>query len=408
MNLYKYKAYNEYSIKELKEKEIWFSHPTGFNDPLDSFTPVKIMVDKILDRLDEIKFDKELDFNNLIKSVILGNYGILSLTDNCKNSLMWAHYTDSHKGFVCEFEFGEKKRNSRNNEYIELLNNVKTGAVKVTYDGENRVRQLPDTKDILENPEKIIDEGLYKKTKEWEYENEYRLIFHSNVNDFIKYLESLRKKDSNQFISDNTIEKLKKVIEFKINKDDIINNKNNLIDLVSKMRDHFLTNVIHGLSPIPTPTINNVVDLINQCEKSIKNLKEANIARNEEYFNIVDKEIQELGNSLGKINTAKSRYEEVLNDYWWLYNQYIKFFDDFIGALTKGATVKYENQKLFNLKSIIFGMNMSPKQRLEIIEIVKNSEYKNKIKFKEVILKKDSLDLDVIEYKFDNISGVQG
>ena len=158
-------------------------------------------------------------------------------------------------------------------------------------------------------------------------------------------------------------------------------------------------NVKQGLTPIPTPTITSIDNLINQCEKSAKTLKNANITRGEEYFNIVNKEIQELRNSLFKIDTAKSIYFGELKDYWWLYNQYTEFFNDFIGVLTKGATVEYENQELFNLKSIIFGMKMGKNQRNKIIKIVKKAKYKNEIKFKEVIQMEDSLDLDVRNYE---------
>lgn len=82
--------------------------------------------------------------------------GILCLTTEYKNNLMWAHYADCHKGVCLRFDVGKDMR---------------TFCIpkKVIYNGE-----YPEI-DFLNAPKSATD-VIFHKSKEWEYENEYRVI----------------------------------------------------------------------------------------------------------------------------------------------------------------------------------------------------------------------------------------
>ena len=83
-------------------------------------------------------------------------YGILSLTDNCKNPAMWASYSNMYKGICLGFE---------------NLPNVKP--IKyIKQSGDIPELDLED----LNIKEKDIEKILMSKYENWKYEQEYRLL----------------------------------------------------------------------------------------------------------------------------------------------------------------------------------------------------------------------------------------
>jgi len=110
----------------------------------------------------------------------VGKYGVLSLSSNDNinqlltvsmperndprtNILMWSHYADSHKGFVIEFR-------------ADFIEGVKLE--KVEYSDS---RDFLTFEDIDENN---FDRIFFKKSSEWEYEQEYRAVLPlSNANE---------------------------------------------------------------------------------------------------------------------------------------------------------------------------------------------------------------------------------
>lgn len=117
------------------------------------------------------RFDLIESYKEKYRSEI-GKYGILSLSTNNEinqlitvsvpdkkdprtNILMWSHYAESHRGFVIEFK----------SDFIEGLS-IKA----VAYSNE---RNCLTFEDIDENK---FDHIFYKKSNEWEYEQEFRGI----------------------------------------------------------------------------------------------------------------------------------------------------------------------------------------------------------------------------------------
>jgi hypothetical protein len=92
-----------------------------------------------------------------VKSTVLGSKGILSLSTNPTDILMWSHYTNSHEGFVLGFE---------------ILKDVQFFSVPlhVKYS-----QDYPAFKYLTE-PDKIVSHGLLTKSKFWKYEGEIRVI----------------------------------------------------------------------------------------------------------------------------------------------------------------------------------------------------------------------------------------
>lgn len=91
------------------------------------------------------------------------------LCTSYKNRLMWSHYADSHKGFCIEYDFSEPE--------VEILSKL---PLPVFY-SENRplVPWKAAIDNSVENMEEAYAEimmGLLTKDKEWEYENEWRIL----------------------------------------------------------------------------------------------------------------------------------------------------------------------------------------------------------------------------------------
>lgn len=100
MILYKYVSAKR-AVDIITNRRVQFSLPKYFNDPFDRpLNPIARSLDLWGHLMGPLRAD--------IKSRIWEtNSGILSLTRVPTNSLMWAHYADSHKGVVLGFDVEE-------------------------------------------------------------------------------------------------------------------------------------------------------------------------------------------------------------------------------------------------------------------------------------------------------------
>lgn len=93
--------------------------------------------------------------------------GILSLTEKRDNLLMWAHYADSHKGFLIEWDEHNKffdHRIKHEDEFRCLR--------KITYTNKRPQVFLAEVEGF---------EVFFTKSKEWEYEQEWRMTMPLNL-----------------------------------------------------------------------------------------------------------------------------------------------------------------------------------------------------------------------------------
>ena len=147
--LYKYLAWNERTIASLFGNYLWLTNPVHFNDPFDCN---KNMIFNY-DFNEKEKFEKR----NYFKDV-----GILSLTENKFCPLMWAHYTGNYNGIVLKFKADSFNKIETKNQFEQIK------LRKVIY--PELFKQFPlgfkFSKELM----------LFIKTKNWNYEKEWRLI----------------------------------------------------------------------------------------------------------------------------------------------------------------------------------------------------------------------------------------
>ena len=89
--------------------------------------------------------------------------GILSVTESPNNLLMWAHYANSHQGFVIEFDSTHPFFDQRKSEEDELRH-----LSKVIYSKKRPNLQLLQISSM--------NEFLLVKSNEWFYEEEWRML----------------------------------------------------------------------------------------------------------------------------------------------------------------------------------------------------------------------------------------
>lgn len=119
--------------------------------------------------------DKVNALNDFIFENLNNKFRVVSLTENFNDILMWAHYANSHKGIMIEYD------------YFDFINNRETILLPVRYK-ENRVTLNEDViEKLIKEDEKLSDkvvnifiEGLTTKNSKWSIESEWRSIICSD------------------------------------------------------------------------------------------------------------------------------------------------------------------------------------------------------------------------------------
>lgn len=192
--LYKYRDWNnDYHKRLITAKEIYFASANQFNDPFDCNPPFRfdekdltqeniftltlkhaknMYPTKTDTELHEIVFQQQKNHylldDNYLQEIAADNreeinkqFGILSLSADEKNFLMWSHYSKAHTGYCVGF-------NSYN------LNKLCEGTLeRVSYESE--IPKIPLLNDKSESVINFLRTILFTKSKIWEYEKEFRI-----------------------------------------------------------------------------------------------------------------------------------------------------------------------------------------------------------------------------------------
>ncbi|WP_428738839.1 DUF2971 domain-containing protein [Sulfurimonas sp.] len=103
-----------------------------------------------------------------IKNDISTKIGVLSLTKNPSNLLMWSHYTDEHRGMVIGFEIDD----------MFIQNNV-SDCFPVQYQEEIKSIHVTNFKDVQQSEPDMNKQAMsvaLTKSQHWAYEEEWRMF----------------------------------------------------------------------------------------------------------------------------------------------------------------------------------------------------------------------------------------
>lgn len=197
--LYKYRDIkNSFHKKLLFDRELYFTSADKFNDPFDASLPFKYDEEQLTEENIFLKYRSMLKaehpswdegkihveayaaqskgllkdevhqekFNEKLIDDINRIFGIVSLSENPTDILMWSHYANSHSGFCVGVDPKFIFKNF--NPFISLN--------QIVY-----AKEIPRI-DLFEDPIVYFIKILCTKSSHWKYEQEYRLVYRDFVN----------------------------------------------------------------------------------------------------------------------------------------------------------------------------------------------------------------------------------
>lgn len=162
-----------FQLLEEALRSLYRSKPEAFNSRLSEDEVVEIVrINPDFQRQIYQGFGPQLRYflkmllpnaKSTMKDVMHKKIGILSLSEDNDNILLWSHYADSHRGFTIEFnsqhEFFDRKRGPKDELYhlrkVRYSNRTNEGKTLCDIDG---------------------DELLCSKSLQWQYEKEWRVL----------------------------------------------------------------------------------------------------------------------------------------------------------------------------------------------------------------------------------------
>lgn len=165
---YKYKSIRDLIdldriLDIINNKRIYMPSYDELNDPFESYL-VNFNLSYAGSSITEAAGERPSIIDEIFKP-----YGILSLTDNCRNQAMWASYSNMYKGICLGFENLPKVKPIKYIKQTQTVPKLDLEEIKIK------------NKDI----EKI----LMSKYSNWKYEQEYRLLSKDKFYNIEKHLK---------------------------------------------------------------------------------------------------------------------------------------------------------------------------------------------------------------------------
>ena len=156
--------------------------PESFNDPFDTNTD-NYLEELSLETIEniarngfpQIKNINPSDHPAIVRTLHEGfvkqamKFGILSMTEDCGSTLMWAHYANGHRGFCMEFG---RTLNSLLGDHA-WTKPVSYWRLCPVLDNKNQWDQY------LEAFGPDLEQLIFVKAEEWRYEREWRSVYRS-------------------------------------------------------------------------------------------------------------------------------------------------------------------------------------------------------------------------------------
>lgn len=164
---------SKFFLNELTKRELYFSHPSDFNDPFDCQMEYKRALEEALEQANLKEYFSSKKLSELLEHT-LNNVGVCCFSRAKKNQLMWSHYAEKHTG-IC---LGFNREVLRRDLSINLIKNVVYQASHPldTMIGQFQILAMGDVPDIKTLLNTFIYPLLITKYSYWKYERETRFI----------------------------------------------------------------------------------------------------------------------------------------------------------------------------------------------------------------------------------------
>tara|TARA_R110001592_G_C13135396_1_gene746910 strand:- start:562 stop:1359 length:798 start_codon:yes stop_codon:yes gene_type:complete len=188
---WKFRDVNEGTLSLLINRELWFSNPIFFNDPFDCQIDIDGSFESVEEEIENHWPDDLAAFKEGVKLHHSEHaYGYFCLCQDWKQSLMWSHYANEHKGIALGFSFSSGSQfgitQLERNEIIYKTDAFKN-AIKNLSGSFNMMKAYPTNHPHLMDGEaqdfqhtfrqnwmSFYEVIRYMKSECWEYEKELR------------------------------------------------------------------------------------------------------------------------------------------------------------------------------------------------------------------------------------------
>lgn len=181
---YAFRKCTNFLYQTLVNEQLNLSSPTTFNDPFDC--PIKELLNneneisylmkqaykdclKIACFMSNVKLPYPKDHNNFFSEPVYNEKKHKKDKKEFLNTLMWAHYADSHKGICIKYRFPNSmsKLGGDGNGIVAYFKDVRYSSKEMSrYSGKDSIN---------------LEDAFFLKGKDWEYENELRFL-HYDLN----------------------------------------------------------------------------------------------------------------------------------------------------------------------------------------------------------------------------------
>ena len=176
--LLKYFSTDRDKLERFTNGQIYLTPPKYFNDPWDflvrSEPPSRELLKRVVPCVHPASVAEFQAFVSTADSLeaearevqegLSKLIGLVCLTENPLDRLMWAHYGESHQGFVAEFEHSDEGISKAG---FRVCDTPFGGAVKVDYQS---------VQPVLKRDTSNMEEVVVTKHASWEYEQEWRVM----------------------------------------------------------------------------------------------------------------------------------------------------------------------------------------------------------------------------------------
>lgn len=182
-----YKYYSEAGLNRfMTDLHLRFTPPLAFNDPFEVRPTLGTDEERRLQKLSGFEADAffDFDFGRSLRSFLnfgIGlNMGILCLSEDPGEPLMWAHYADCHRGAVVGFDASHAffSKSNLENGFRQFLKPVayaqERSVLPLAFFKKHQMEEIARTgwQELLNRE----DPMFYTKSVHWRYEKEWRLV----------------------------------------------------------------------------------------------------------------------------------------------------------------------------------------------------------------------------------------
>ncbi|PSW14799.1 DUF2971 domain-containing protein [Photobacterium sanctipauli] len=180
MALFKYRPVDKNSLNILINDELYFATSSQFNDPFDS----QLSPSEYIQSFESLGMNDQASELVVLEKTLQKRFeimGIYCLSSHDDNLLMWSHYGDSHKGicfgFRNDLHYYVRTDGPVSCEEVDYLNPGEH-VYTTLYMALNSGSRFHDDEFVnsIKKRQALFKTAFTKKHKNWEYEQEVRLL----------------------------------------------------------------------------------------------------------------------------------------------------------------------------------------------------------------------------------------